>query len=53
MNEFLDRFGKLMKADTTNQMILEQVKVNSENGHLRYRYPLESDIADICAKDEE
>jgi len=52
MNTLLDKFGNLLKADISNQMIVETIKVVSENGHLRVKYPTEEDLIQICKNDE-
>jgi len=54
LNELLDRFSKLLQETSPDSVLMvEQIKINSENGHTRLRYPMESDIADICEEDEE
>jgi len=54
MNALLDRFCKLMIENSTSDgLVVEQVKVTSENGHVRFRYPTNDDIESICGKDDE
>eukprot|EP01114_Cavostelium_apophysatum_P024065 TRINITY_DN9291_c0_g1_i1.p1 TRINITY_DN9291_c0_g1~~TRINITY_DN9291_c0_g1_i1.p1 ORF type:complete len:488 (-),score=130.37 TRINITY_DN9291_c0_g1_i1:4-1467(-) len=54
MNALLDRFSKLILENSTAEYLrVEQVKVLSENGHLRVRYPTEKDIEEICKDDDD
>jgi len=44
---FLARLVKTIPAD--QQLIVEQVKVQGENGHVRIQYPSQKDLEEICA----
>lgn len=54
LNALIDRFSKQLQEENPKSCLtVAQVKIASENGHVRHRYPLDMDIEDICKDDEE
>jgi phenylalanyl-tRNA synthetase beta subunit len=48
MATLLKRMVQMLPLD--QQLVVEQVKIQGENGHVRIQYPSQKDLEEICAQ---